>query len=123
MDSTSWGDDTTVSASDRKIVPTYLGIDETRDIISADVKDKLGNTDMGLGVRYEIDRTFDSTYMELDPINAIRFVTQDNDERDNIFNVHGFTETFFNKKVTFSMGGEFTTIDTDLSGSRIYGPT
>ena len=54
---------------------------------------------------------------------ANRFVTQNNVEQDNLFNVHGFTETFFNKKVTFSMGGSFTTIDTDLSGSRIYGPS
>jgi hypothetical protein len=122
MDSTSWGDTTTVTASDKKIVPTFLDIDETRDIIQADLKDKLGHTDAGLGVRLEIDRSDDSTYIELDPVNAVRFVTQKNVERDDIFNAHGFTETRFNKMVTFSMGGEFTTIDTDLSGSRIYGP-
>ena len=123
MDSTSWGDTTTVTANDKKIVPTFLGIDETRDIIQADVKDTFGDTKAGLGLRYEIDRSDDSTYIELDPANAVRFVTQENVEQDNIFNVHGFTETFFNKKITLSLGGSFTTIDTDLSGSRIYGPT
>jgi hypothetical protein len=123
MDSTSWGDTTTVTASDKKIVPTFLDINETRDIIQADVKDKLDKTDLGLGVRFEVDRSDDSSYIELDPLNAIRFVTQQNVERDEIFNAHGFTETRLNKMATFSMGGEFTTIDTDLSGSRIYGPT
>ena len=123
MDSTSWGDTTTVTASDKKIVPTFLDINETRDIIQADVKDKLDKTDLGLGMRFEVDRSDDSSYIELDPLNAIRFVTQQNVERDEIFNAHGFTETRLNKFATFSMGGEFTTIDTDLSGSRIYGPT
>jgi hypothetical protein len=122
-DSTSWGDITTVTASDRKIVPTFLGIDETRDIFQVNIKDTLGNTDVGLGLRYEIDRDNDSTYIDLDPANANRFVTQNNVEQDTLFNIHGFTETFLNKKITFSLGGSFTTIDTDLSGSRIYGPT
>jgi hypothetical protein len=126
MDSTSWGDNDTGSGGfppDRKIVPTFLGVDETRDIVKADIKDKLGDTEAGLGLRYEIDRNNNSTYIDLDPASSIRFVTQDSVEQDSIFNVHGFTETFFNKKVTFSMGGSFTTMDTDLSGSRIYGPS
>ncbi len=122
-DSTSWGDITTVTASDRKIVPTFMGIDETRDVFQVNIKDTVGNTDAGLGVRYEIDRDNDSTYIDLDPANANRFVTQNNVEQDTLFNIHGFTETFLNKKITFSLGGSFTTIDTDLSGSRIYGPT
>ena len=38
-----------------------------------------------------------------------------------MFNVHGFTETRFSEKVLLTLGGSFTTLDTDLSGSRIYG--
>src|SRR5256884_1733725 len=38
-----------------------------------------------------------------------------------MFNVHGFTVTRFNEKVMLTVGGSFTTLDTDLSGSRIYG--
>ncbi|MEI9961537.1 MAG: hypothetical protein WDM76_10535 [Limisphaerales bacterium] len=123
-DSTSWGDTgLTGGFGTRNIVPTFWDIDETRDIIKADVKTRLGSTDAGLGLRYEIDRIDDSLNIARMPGSAAsRYVTQENVERDNIFNVHGFTETFFDKKVTFSMGGSFTTIDTDLSGSRIYGP-
>lgn len=123
-DSTSWGDTTpTGGFGQRNIVPTFWDIDETRDIISADVKDKLGNTDAGLGLRYEMDRNNDSLNIRRRPGEAAsRYVTQDEVSRNDLFNVHGFTETFFDKTVTFSMGGAFTTIDTDLSGSRIYGP-
>jgi hypothetical protein len=125
MDSTSWGDTgLTGGFGTRNIVPTFQDIDETRDIVTADVKDKLGNTDAGLGVRYEIDRSDDSLNIDRMPDSAAnRYVTQVNDERDNMFSVHGFTETFFDKRITLSMGGDFTTIDTDLSGSRIYGPS
>ena len=128
MDSTSWGDNDTGTGGappDRKIVPTFQNIDETRDILTADVKDKLGNTDAGLGLRYEIDRSDDSLNINLDPATATanRYVTQESVERNDMFNAHGFTETRFNKAVTFSLGGSFTTIDTDLSGSRIYGPS
>ncbi len=128
MDSTSWGDNDTGAVGappDRKIVPTYQDIDETRDIITADAKDKIGNTDAGLGLRYEIDRSDDSFNINLDPATpaANRFVTQQNDEQDDVFNGHGFTETRFNDMVTFSMGGSVTTTDTTLSGSRIYGPS
>jgi hypothetical protein len=127
MDSTSWGDNDTGTGGappDRKIVPTFQDIDETRDILTADVKDKIGNTDAGMGLRYEIDRSDDSLNMNFDPATptANRYVTQQNDEQDDIFNAHGSTVTRFDKMVTFSVGGEFTTIDTDLSGSRIYGP-
>jgi len=128
MDSTSWGDNDTGAVGappDRKIVPTFQDIDETRDIITADVKDKIGNTDAGLGLRYEIDRSDDSLNINLDPgtPTANRFVTQNNDEQDDVFNGHGFTETRFNDMVTFSTGGSLTTIDSALSGSRIYGPS
>ena len=128
-DSTSWGDDTGIpglpaAANTRNIVPTFLGIDETRDIIQADVKDKLGNTDAGLGLRYEIDHNNDSINIERSPGQpANRFVTQDNGVDNDLFNAHGFTETRLNKEIMFSLGGSFTTIDTDLSGSRIYGPS
>jgi len=128
MDSTSWGDNDTGAGGappDRKIVPTFQGIDETRDIVAADAKDKIGNTDAGLGLRYEVDRSDDSLNIRLDPATASanRYVTQENVEQDDIFNAHGFAETRFNEKIMFSMGGSFTTIDTDLSGSRIYGPS
>jgi hypothetical protein len=124
-DSTSWGDTTlTGGAGTRNIVPTFRGIDETRDVFQADIKSKLGNTDAGLGLRYEIDHNYDSINVDRSPGQpANRYVTQQNGIDNDLFNAHGFTETRLNQKVTLSLGGSFTTIDTDLSGSRIYGPS
>ncbi|HEV3272757.1 MAG TPA: hypothetical protein VGZ93_11300 [Candidatus Methylacidiphilales bacterium] len=124
MDSTSWGQTTLIPGGGQtKIVPTFLGIDETRNIFSADVKDKVGDTSADLGVRYEIDRTDDSTYMDQNPDQTSNaFITDQNIEKDDLFSVHGSTETLFDKKVTFSSGFSATTIGTDLAGSRIYGP-
>ena len=130
MDSTSWGDTDTASATttptlpaDRKIVPTYLGVDETRNIFQGNVTDKLDNTDMGLTLRYEMDETKDSTFMDQNPGQSSNvFVTDDDIEKNDMFNVHGFTKTFFNDKVTFSSGFSYSNTDTNLGGSRIYGP-
>jgi hypothetical protein len=125
MDSTSWGQTTLIpGGGQRKIVPTFLGIDETRNVFTADVKDKVDDTVADLGVRYEIDRTADSTYIDQSPTQAANaFITQQELEKDDLFSVHGFTETLFDKKVTFSSGFSVTTVDTDLGGSRIYGPS
>jgi hypothetical protein len=70
-----------------------------------------------------MDRTDDSTYIDQSPNQAANaFITQQNLEKDDLFTVHGSTETLFDKKVTFSSGFSVTTIDTNLGGSRIYGP-
>ena len=128
MDSTSWGDNAAApsTAPDVKIVPTFLGIDETRNIFQGSIADTVGKTDMGVTLRYEIDEVKDSTFIDLDPLNAPggagdRFVTQDDIERNDIFNVHGFQETFFDDHVIFSSGFSYVNTGTNLGGSRIYG--
>jgi hypothetical protein len=131
MDSTSWGDNGTALTGmppDKKITSTFLGIDETRNIFQGNVTDKVDNTDMGLTLRYELDSTKDSTFIDLDPLNAggtganvNKFVTDYDVERNDIFNIHGFTETFFNDKVTFSSGFSYVNTGTNLDGTRISG--
>jgi hypothetical protein len=124
IDSTSWGQTTLIpGGTQTKIVPTFLGIDETRNVFMADVKDKVDDTTADLGVRYEIDHTDDSTYIEQNPNQTSNaFITDQNLEKDDLFSVHGMAETLFDKKVTFSSGFSATTIESDLAGSRIYGP-
>ncbi len=84
---------------------------------------------MGLTLRYELDDTKDSTFIDLDPIDGSslvaggsRFVTDYDIERNDIFNVHGFSATLFDDKVTFSSGFSYVNTGTNLGGSRIYGP-
>ncbi len=132
-DSTEWGDTSlTGGFGTRAIVPTFLSIDETRDIFAGDIKHTLGKTDVGLGVRYEILDNNDSRNIhrrpgELTPAPPAlpagpdRYVTQQDGLKEDLFNVHGFTETRFSEKVMLTLGGSFTTLDTDISGSRIYG--
>ena len=106
MDSTSWGDNDSGNPNtlpaDRKIVPTFLSIDEQRNIFEGNVTDHMDNTDMGLTLRYEIDTNKDGTFIDLDPPTRLpsrqcnnRFVTDYNVEDNSIFNVHGFKKTFF----------------------------
>jgi len=132
-DSTEWGDTTlTGGFGTRHIVPTFLDIDEERDIFAGDIKHTLGKTDVGLGVRYEIIDNDNSRNIHRQPGELIpappalpagpdRYVTQKEELQEDMFNVHGFAATRFNEKVMLTLGGSFTTLDTDISGSRIYG--
>jgi hypothetical protein len=131
-DSTEWGDSNLTIpppnvGTTRAIVPTFLDIDEKRDIFEGDVKHTIGNTDVGLGLRYEIldnnnSRNIHRKPGELTPAPPPdRYVTQNEGLKEDMFNVHGFTATHFSEKLMLTLGGSFTTLDTDISGSRIYG--
>jgi hypothetical protein len=124
QDSTSWGDLTIPAYGDRKIVPSFWDIDETRDIFAGDVKHTLGNTTFGLGLRYELSKTDDSLNTLLNPGEASARYGTDREKVDSdLFNVHVFTDTSFTDKIQFTTGYSFTTLDTDLSGYRLYGTT
>jgi len=132
-DSTEWGDTSlTGGFGTRNIVPTFLDIDEKRDDFSGDVKHTLGKTDVGIGLRYEILDNNNSRNIHRRPGEAAplppalpagpdRYVTQEDGLKEDMFNVHASTVTRFNEKVMLTLGGSFTTLDTDISGSRIYG--
>ncbi len=121
-DSTSWGQTTIPGFGMRNIVPSFRDIDETRDIFQGDLKHNFGNTAVGLGVRYDLSDNNDSLNIRQDPGTANdRYVTDRERVEYDMFNVHAFTETRFNKKVMFSTGYSFSSLDSDLSGSRIYG--
>lgn len=128
-DSTVWGDynlsqNPAVQVL-RGITPTWLGIDENRHIFDVDLKHTLGNTDFGIGVRYEKDDIDDSKNIarRIGEPTRVRTVTQSDNTDAQLWNVHAFTETRFNPKVQFNTGYSFTQTDTDIAGSRIYGVT
>lgn len=126
-DSTSWGDTTrTGLAADntRNIVPTFLNIDERRDIFTLDLKHTIGQTDLGAGFRYEKQHNDDLRNVHRRPGEATsdRFFTQRDKITADLFSVHVFNTTrFFNDKLQFSTAYMFTTLDSNISGSRIYG--
>lgn len=123
-DSLIWGDSLlTGGLGARGVVPSFRDFDETRHIISADLTHTTGNTDWGLGVRYELQDNDNSLNIHRRPgESSERFITQREQIEGDMFNAHAFTLTQINEKLLFTSGYSFTTLDTDISGSRIYGP-
>ena len=123
-DSTSWGDLSIPGYGVRKIVPGFWDIDETRDIFALDAKHTLGGTTFGLGLRYELSQNDNSRNLLRNPgQSSSRYLTDREKVETDLFNVHAFSETRFSEKVLFTTGYSFTTLDTDLTGYRVYGTT
>lgn len=126
-DSTSWGDTTLTGLpppnNTRNIVPTFLDIHETRDVLVLDLKHTIGNTDFGVGARYEMQDNDNSRNVHRRPgePNADRYFTQRDEVSADLFSVHIFGETRWNDKLYLTTAYMFTTLDSDLGGSRIYG--
>jgi hypothetical protein len=129
-DSTIWGDTTltglTVNPT-RKIIPSFRDIDETRDIFSFEASKTIGNTDVLLGMRYEHNENDYSLNMERNAgqIGVVpggqRFVTQHQNDDVDLFSGHGITETRITDSLWFTTGYSYTTLENDLSGTRIFG--
>jgi hypothetical protein len=132
-DSTIWGDTTltglTVNPA-RKIVPAFRDIDETRDIFAFDASKTFGNTDVTLGMRYEHSTIDDSLNMErgagqlppiVPPPGAQRFITQRDVNNLDLFSGHAITETRVSDWLWFTAGYSYTTLGSDIGGSRIIG--
>jgi hypothetical protein len=125
-DSTEWGDTSlTGGLGTRAIVPTFLQVDEKSDTFEGNVRYTLGKTDLGLGVRYQLIDNQDNTYIRRHPGESGATPDRSVSEKDGVssdsFNVHAFTQTRFNEKTMLSSGYSFTLLDSDLTGSRIYG--
>lgn len=122
-DSTEWGDtNLTDEFGTRNIVPSFLGLDETRDIFTLDIKQTLGNTDLGLGLRYELSENDNTRNIRRRPgETADRFLTEREQISSDLFSGHVFSETRFGEGVLLTAAYSFTTLDSDISGSRIYG--
>jgi hypothetical protein len=130
-DSTSWGLTTqTGGAGARSIVPSFWGLDEVRDILALDARKTFGKTDVGVGLRFESASNNDSLNLRYLPGQSTSpdlllppdsYVTQKEGLDSQMFNVHAFTESRLGRKALFTVGYAFTTMDTDLSGYRVYG--
>ena len=129
-DSTIWGDTTLTGLAvqpTRKIVPSFRDIDETRDIFSFEASKTIGNTDVLLGMRYEHNENDDSLSMERNAgqIGVVpsgqRWSTQRQNDDVDLFSGHGITETRITDSLWFTSGYSYTTLENDLSGTRIFG--
>ena len=131
-DSTEWGDTNrtgggnTLPGPTKNIVPSFRDIDEVRDILSADISKTFGNTDALIGMRWEKITDTDDLKMERSAnqftgTGRQRFVTQDLNDDIDLFSGHAITETRFTDNFWFTAGYSYTTLENDVSGSRIFG--
>lgn len=126
-DSTIWGD-TTLTAlpgpnNARNIVPTFLDLDETRHIFALDLKHAFGKTDVGLGVRYETQEMDNTRNVRRRPDEPTtdRIYTQRDQLNYDLFSTHFYQTTRLNQQLQFSTAYMFTTLNSDIGGTRIYG--
>lgn len=119
-DSTIWGQaaGTAVPGGRLGIASSFWDLDEDRDIFEGDLSYKLGNTAFGAGLRYEVDDL--NNALVLNQQYRSGTVTQREGQETREFSAHAFTETRFNDKLTLTSGYAYTTLDTDLSGSRVF---
>ena len=132
-DSTIWGDTTLTGLlvnPARKLVPAYRDIDEKRDILSVDATKTFGNTDVGIGMRWDhysidnnlqLERGAGQLPPAVPPPGAQRFITQ-NDQNDvDDFTGHVLSETRIKDNLWFTSAYSYTTSGADISGTRIVG--
>jgi hypothetical protein len=126
-DSTVWGDTGRIGLTGdfggtRGLVPSFREIDESRNIFEGRLSHTLGNTDFGAGLRYEFSEQDNALHMLRRPLEPQqRYITHREGMESDIWSTHAWTRTRLHDRVQFSTGYMFTTLDTDLSGSRIYG--
>lgn len=150
-DSTSWGGTnqtgivaTPNNSNVRKILPSFWGINESRDIFTFDARhlfgkpEQFGNTEVNLGMRYEFDMTSDqlnfNTYSAPSKAPIARNLTMEpgvansyhmtNTSNVNlaIYDGHISSVTRFGDKLWMTAGFSYVAGDSDISGSRIAGP-
>ena len=119
-DSTIWGQVNTPYGA-RGINASFYNLDEKRDTIEGEITHKIGKTDLGLKLTYEMADRNNSLNVQQFPGTPNSHVTQKEGVESDLFNVHGWSSTWFNKQTVLSAGYSYTRLDTDLTGSRIYG--
>lgn len=122
-DSTIWGDTAlTGGAGVRSIVPSFWNIDEKTDAISLDIRHTLGIFTFGGGFSYEHGDLDNSLNLRRRPGEAAdRHVTQTERVERDVYSARAFVESIFNEKVRLTTSYLYTTLDTDLGGSRVAG--
>jgi len=122
-DSTHWGDTTlTGGAGPRAIVPSFRDLDETSDTLSIDIRKTIDKVTFGGAFAYQQSDIDNGLYLRRSPYEAAdRHITQRERVETDLYNARAFADTIFNEKVRVSTAYSFTTLETDLGGSRVLG--
>jgi hypothetical protein len=107
----------------RGLSPSFYEISERADIFQLDLTHTIDKTDFGVGLRYdngELDNALKITHAPGEA-GFERKVTDRQGTTYDMFNVHAFSETWLTNNLMFSTGFSYSDLDTDFSGSRVYG--
>lgn len=121
-----WGDSALAGQAigDRNLIPSYLLVDEARDVVTAEASDQTENANWRVTGRYEHTSVNNRNVARRnfrEPQDRYETLTQGN--LSDSVSGNGFYERIFSESFRVSAGGLVTSIDTNLSGSRIYGAT
>lgn len=120
--STIWGFTHPDFGATKGLSPTVYDINEQSDTFELDVTKRIKKTDVGAGIRYDTAKTDNSRSITQWPGEATQVKVTDRDgSTSDLFRFHTFTETWIKKDLFLSTGFLVSTLDTDYSGSRIYG--
>jgi len=103
------------SPQSRGILPGYHDIDETRDTVVLDATHTLGNTDLGMSLRYEGVKN--DNIRRGNSAGSINY-TQREVYKYDLFGGRLTSQTRFNDRMMLSFGYAVTTMDTDVDGSQ-----
>jgi|GEM_PF-1861453 hypothetical protein len=119
-----WGDSNLAGApfSPRAFIPSYLLVDEVRDIFTAEVSRRTDQEAWKVAGRYERSRV-NNRHVGRRRIQEPqdRTVTSYEGSDSELFSGHATYERVLDEQLRLAAGGLSTTIDTNLSGSKIYG--
>ncbi len=120
-----WGDSNLAgNQTPRAFIPSYYLIDEERDVVTVDLGERTEQANWEVGGRYERTKIGNRHVARRRAReNQDRYVTSQDGASTDLFAGHGFYERIFHEKLRASAGGMVTTIDTNVTGSKIYGAT
>ncbi len=123
-DSIRWGESNLAGAPfvPRAFIPSYLLVDETRDAFTAELSFRTDKANWKLAGRYE-RTTVKNRHVARRRIGEAqdRYVTSTDGVSTDLFSGHGYYERIINENLRWSAGGLVTDIDSNLTGSKIYG--
>lgn len=117
--STIWGTTQPVLNQTAGVLPTIQDVDESRHIFELDLTHRIKAVDLGVGAVYEFGTLDNQRGMSQFP--GDRKITNTEGTDYDLFNAHGFAETWLNKNLFFSAGYMYSDLQNDTTGSRVWG--
>ncbi|RME92698.1 MAG: hypothetical protein D6766_09600, partial [Verrucomicrobia bacterium] len=123
LGSTVWGVASVPGMGDRGVTPSFLGLDEQRDMVRLDVTHQFGEkVKAGLGVSYDAGRIDNARYSRQYPGQpGDAHITSRDQVEDDVVAAHSFVETRLSEKVLLTLGYAYSDYNSDHAGYRVYG--